>query len=377
MLKLPTLLVLLSGLAGVLLFARTNSDGAAHHLAFTLSDEGERMIDERFSVRAGGTLEVRVADADVQVETTAANEARVEVYLDGRNMDRAREYFRHLNFQVEQRGDAIVVSTNPPRNFRFDSHGGASIHVRATIPSRFNADVQTSDGDVVLGELQGRVTIQTSDGDIATQSLEGPHISLRTSDGDIAAGEIRSEEAAIQTSDGDIALQAVVAAKISVRTSDGDIALMRLEGESDVMTSDGDIYVRAFRGPVLRARSSDGSIVAEDLVGEHVELRTSDGSISAKRVDSHLQARTSSGDIAVEVLKSGNVELQTSDGDIVIAAPAGLAADLHLKGGRVQVSSALAFEGRLEEDEAQGTLNGGGHTLTARTSDGTVVLKAH
>ena len=61
----------------------------------------ETMIDERFSVNEGGTLEVNVGDADVEVVPGASDEVHVEVILAARNLsDKAREYFEKQNFTV-------------------------------------------------------------------------------------------------------------------------------------------------------------------------------------------------------------------------------------------------------------------------------------
>ena len=68
----PTILLVLAAL----LFFAPNS------VAQDRDDrEQETMIDERFSVNEGGTLEVNVGDADVKVVPGASDEVHVEVIL--------------------------------------------------------------------------------------------------------------------------------------------------------------------------------------------------------------------------------------------------------------------------------------------------------
>ena len=98
----------------------------------------ETMIDERFSVDEGGTLEVNVGDADVEVVPGASDEVHVEVILAARNLsDKAREYFEKQNFKVTQSGNTVRVETDPRRRIRIswnDWRNHPSIYVRVSVP---------------------------------------------------------------------------------------------------------------------------------------------------------------------------------------------------------------------------------------------------
>lgn len=72
----------------------------------------------------------------------------------------------------------------------------------------------------------------------------------------------------------------------------------------------------------------------------------------------------------------GMLDVRTSGGHVTVSVPGGVGYDLELRGSRVR-SDLANFSGQLERDEVEGTVNGGGARLFARTSGGTVRLNFH
>ena len=342
-----------------------------------VTSEGELMIEERFKVSAGDHLSVNVGDADIMVLTGETDEAHVEVYLESNNMSKAREYFENQRFEVKQEAGTVYVLTRPVRkNYSGIRFGSMNIQVKVAIPSEFNVNLKTSDGDVALEELEGEVSISTSDGDIATGNVVGSDFMVRTSDGDIRTESIESETVSITTSDGDIKAYDIIADDVSIRTSDGDIGARNIEGNAAISTSDGDLRVNSFSGSELALRTSDGEIMADEVDAETSQFQTSDGNIRLKRVRGSLTAKTSSGDVYAEIEEAGSeIYLNTVDGDIELSVPGNLGAELSLKGERVRVSSSFSFDGQLKKNHADGVINGGGTRIEARTSDGSVIFR--
>lgn len=325
--------------------------------------EGEVMIEERYDVREGGTLRVNVPGADVEVLPGSNDQAEVTVYLEGRDMDKARTYFESLNFEVYQKGDVVAIEAESKnKKWGWNSwkrNGGARILVKARIPERFNTDLKTSGGDVTVIRLEGRTELSTSGGDVTLGTLSGPTILARTSGGDIKAESVRGDAAVeLKTSGGDLALGDISGATLHIQTSGGDVKANHLTGETIKLgTSGGDIYLKEVDGD-LTARTSGGDINIQTLAGDVV-------------------AGTSGGDIEVRLERTSAVELKTSGGSIDITAPAALEANLELKGGRVQVADAFQFAGTMKKNRAQGALNGGGPRLYASTSGGKITLNVN
>lgn len=341
--------------------------------------EHETMINERFSVGAGDMLEVDVGDADVEVVTGTSNEVHVEVVLAARDLsDDAREYFERQNLTVTQSGSTVRVQTAEQRRFNFnwrDWRNHPSIYVLVTAPETFDADLRTSDGDINVERLAGNVRLRTSDGDVIVGGLRGANLTLITSDGDIRVDDLEGQTVDIQTSDGDLDFGTTIADRITARTSDGDIRARSLSGDADVRTSDGDIDIASASGPAFYARTADGDITIDKLAAASSTVRTSDGDITVRGIEGDLNVSGSSAYIRLELTRPGEVTATSSDGDISISLPASHGADLRLRGDNVRIARDLDFEGRIEEEDASGALNGGGPLIEARTSDGDVTVR--
>ena len=359
----------------LLLFASTTL--AAPNNVGTL--DREKVLDKRFPVSEGGLLEIAVGDSDVEVVVGSSNEIHVEVWVEGRDMEVAREYFKHQRFSAEADGNTVRVRTDAKTSFRLDWRNWRNhpqILTRIEVPERFDANLRTSDGDVAVERMRGDIQIRTSDGDVRVGSLAGPRISLDTSDGDIEADELEADTITLDTSDGDILLGTVSADQISLRTSDGDLRARQLLGNVDAKTSDGDIRFDRVDATTFSARTSDGDLTIDELRASQSTVRSSDGSISLRRVTGSLDV-SGSDDIRLDLVDPATISVNSADGDIDITAPASLSADLYLRGDDVRIARSFNFRGELKDERAEGNINGGGPMIEAKSSDGEVRLRAN
>ncbi len=299
----------------------------------------EAAIQKRFDVEDGGRLRVQVPGANVDIETGGSGSAEVVVFISGRDIERAREHFDRLHYEVYQSGTEIVVKTSPERRFRWNISGRSGLRVRvlARVPAVFDADITTSGGNIALQDLDGRVALKTSGGNVSVSRVRGPEVHIATSGGNVSVGQIEADNVQLATSGGDIK---------------GDI----LEGQSvDLRTSGGDIRFAAVHGST-KARTSGGRIQVEGMRGD-------------------LDAVTSGGRIEVAMLEEHATTLRTSGGNIVIHAPRDLHADVSLRGGSVKLDPSFQVAGRVRPQSADGIINGGGVRIDASTSGGSVRLQ--
>ena len=301
---------------------------------------GDLKFDETFTLDAGDRLRVEVQDSDVQIIEGNNASARVEVFVSARGSEKADEYFDDSRFRARLNDNTLLVETRFPRhrNWSFwDSYRHVDMHIIVTIPRGTSARLRTDDGDIRVEKLQGDLRAATSDGDIIVGAIDGKVISLATSDGDVRAGALKAEEVEVKSSDGDVRAKQIVAEIITFSTSDGDVVIGSAHGETMSMnSSDGDITVGAEAGK--------------------------------------LSARTSDGDITITIQGSTVLNLRTHDGDVRIEAPAGIKADLDLRGERVRVSGDVNIKGEVGRQRVVGELGGGGASIVARTSDGSISL---
>jgi len=324
---------------------------------FEHDGDGELMIRKEFDVSPGGDLNIKVPGADVEIVSATSDRAEILVFLDARDMDKARTYFEDLDFEVGSDGNKVYVNANSADKNRWgwNRHGHAHITVRAAIPSQFNADVSTSGGDISVEHLNGELKLATSGGDIELGAIEGREINVTTSGGDIDAGSL-SGRVKLTTSGGDIDLGSVNGSEISVRTSGGDIDAGMLEAPNvDVRTSGGDISLGTVKGDAV--------------------VKTSGGDIEVGQLAGGLDAATSGGDIEVHLTATAGLSLSTTGGSIDIHGPSNLGADLQLRGSEVEVAGSVRFEGTKKKNVVDGVVNGGGPKISATSSGGEITLE--
>ncbi len=288
-----------------------------HVVRVVQSTSDETMIDETFKVRPGGLLDVAVGHADVEIKTTDGTEARVVVTLSARDMEKGREFFESRNFEVRQDGNRIVVKTNPRKGSWSWNSGRVDIDVDISIPAEFNADIAMSHGDLEAGPLQGNLDLKSSHGDVEVAEANGEYFKIKLSHGDVEVGRVSARTVELMNSHGDLEVGMIAAEDISARSSHGDMAL-----------------------GIKEARSMD-------ITNAHGEV-----------------------ELAMSSPVGGSI--RNSHGDIDIEMHDGTAMTLDLQGSHVSVGSSMNFSGTATSEKIEGTLNGGGPLLKARTSHGSI-----
>src|SRR5206468_11465933 len=87
----------------------------------------------------------------------------------GGSQAQADELFANHDVTFRQDGNTVsVIGRNKKDQFRFGNFRQPSLQVRyeIRIPRKYNADLNTSGGDIRLGELEGAVSTRTSSGSI-------------------------------------------------------------------------------------------------------------------------------------------------------------------------------------------------------------------
>jgi len=293
----------------------------AERVAVKSNSDEDVMIDRTFDVRTGQNLFVDVQHSDVEIETSNTRQARIRVMASGSNMARVREMFEEMNFDVGQSGDEVFVTSDRRNSNWNDNWSNFDVDVVISIPSEFNLNVESTHGDVELGDVMGEVTLETTHGDVAAGVIRGARLELKTTHGDIEADALESESISLQTSHADIEVGEVNSRMFSAKTSHSDIEIDAIWGESRMTTSHGDIRFR---------------------------LMTNNGA-----------------------------DLKTSHGDITVFVPSDLSARLDIQGARVSLDRNFRLNGDVEKDEIRGEINGGGNLIKARTTHGSIELRAN
>jgi hypothetical protein len=288
----------------------------------------ERVIEKTFAVSPGGTVLVETQGGNIEVKPVSGDQVKVTAIQRFRtdSESEADEIARDLRLNIDQAGNdvsAVAKYEGTRKGGWFGNNRGVSVDFVVTVPARSNVNLRTSGGNLVIGDLTGKVDARTSGGDVRIGAVDGP-INARTSGGNIRVREAKQSLAA--------------------NTSGGDIQVERAAAGADLDTSGGNIHIGE-SGGAIDARTSGGNIYARFA-----------GSVAA---DTSL--RTSGGNVTVDV-----------------APGAAFALDASTSGGSVRFSGAeiAVTQGQNGKSKLVGTVNGGGPALRLRTSGGDVRVAA-
>jgi DUF4097 and DUF4098 domain-containing protein YvlB len=163
--------------------------------------------------------------------------------------------------------------------------------------------------------------------------------------------------------------------EISARTGGGTIDLKDIVGSVKLNTSGGDVSARNVNGTV-RLRTSGGQITADNVRGD-VDANTSGGDVRLLNIDGSIKGHTSGGSVRASLQGANRgISASTSGGDVELILPRNTTGNVSAStsGGNVTtdlpITTTVVKEGRLE-----GTLNGGGQSIEARTSGGNIRLR--
>ena len=165
---------------------------------------------------------------------------------------------------------------------------------------------------------------------------------------------------------------------LKVETGDGEIHASGLSGNVDLGTRDGSMTVSAMSG-VLRFHTGDGAIDGSDLDGQ-CDAVSGDGSIKLSGRFDLLKTRSGDGKIVINAAHGSKMDsgwsVQSGDGEIEVAVPGDLRAnvDASTGDGHITTDIPITVSGGLSKTRVQGTLNGGGQSLTIHTGDGSIRL---
>lgn len=287
----------------------------------------ERVVEKTFTVQPGGVLKVETQGGDIRVQTSA--DATVKVVarekIRASTDAEADEILQKLALTIEQSADgvsAIAKYEKKLAGFHWGSWPPVQVDFTVTVPANYNVELKTSGGDVVVGNLNGKVYARTSGGDVTLGKITGDI------DGGTSGGNVRLEEGL---------------AAVKLGTSGGDVRVGRAVGPTDLGTSGGDIDI--------------------------------------KSVENTLEAETSGGDVNAGIAGAlkGNCKLSTSGGRVRVTVDQGVAFDLDAatSGGDVDATGlTITIErGGSGRSRLAGKVNGGGPLLKLRSSGGDIIVQ--
>lgn len=314
-------------------------------------------LTKSFANNSISNVEVKTSGGSISIEGVSPAEARVEVYVSPNNngnlpkeeVKRRLEADYDLNVSVSN-NKVTAIARPKERNMNWKKSLNISFKVFA--PKNANSDLATSGGSISLKNLSGSHDFATSGGSLHVDNLTGE------TDGKTSGGSIH------------VANSKNV---IKLATSGGSIHADNCDGNIQLATSGGSLYLTGLKGNI-HANTSGGSVNGSNVQGE-LSTNTSGGSIRLSDMMCSLETSTSGGSIDVAIKAFGKyLKISNSSGNINLQIPGDKGANLSLAGQRITVPPLNNFNGKVDKEEVEGKLNGGGIPVTVRAGSGRINL---
>jgi DUF4097 and DUF4098 domain-containing protein YvlB len=273
----------------------------------------------------GGTVIVRAAGGDLQVDTTGREQA-VDVQVDNKAVQVqeicGKDVVQFTGMTLEENRGAVAWRIVTPRNVNLDL---VTMTGNITVGDvNGNAELRTAGGSVTAGNISGRAVLVTQAGSVKSGNIGG-NAEVRSQGGTLEVGDIAGN-AEFHTTAGIIRAGNISG---SVNAQSGQTISIRRAGEVRA-TSAGDISIDDARR--INAKSGGGSITSRRVRGP-VQAHTESGDIRLDSAASWVEASTGLGSIYVR-LEPDNLDgdlhmnLQTGNGDVTVSLPPRLRASI-------------------------------------------------
>jgi hypothetical protein len=338
------------------------------------SDQPSDYQSKSFAVQKGGTLRVDVDPGAVRIEPWSKDEVLVEAEgIDERHPER---------LIMEKSGNTVTVK------YRDSRHHVDHLQFIINVPSQFNTDIQTTGGSVTQKDvLTGKFSAETKGGSIKIEHIIGS-VDVETGGGSIRAEKIEGD-ATMETGGGSI-VTGTVTGILSAETGGGSIRFRNVGGKTNASTGGGSIVVEDAAAPI--DLSTGGGSVNVHGGNNGVKVRTGGGSIQMDNITGYVIAATGGGSVNVELMPKGNDNstITTGGGRITLSVPENAKATIdatiddrdewrgrHERSRIISDFKADTYEGDDESEEVHAVyrLNGGGSTITLKTSNSDIRIE--
>ena len=287
----------------------------------------ERRVDRHFEISAVASLRIDTFSGSVHVNQgdSSAIEITVIEQCDVEKEATMEERLRNLDLRIEQKASEVSITTRYHRHLAWTWQAWPPVMLtyEIKVPRRCDVEVITRDGSIVVGALQGRVSLTNESGKIFTGEIDG-QVKARSYSGEIAV--------------------TACTGPVDVRTTSGNIIVGRAKGRTQLTSAGGYIDLQEAAGEVaIRGNGTDAKIGFASPIKAGADIATSGGNI---------------------VLTMDNTSACTLD---LTSSVFGRVKARHI--------TIVATSGGLNHSFLVGTVNGGGPRIVANADGGNVLVR--
>lgn len=173
--------------------------------------------------------------------------------------------------------------------------------------------------------------------------------------------------------------------EINARTVNGHVEVSGIDGRVEAKSTNGDVLVSKIIGEI-RASTTNGNIEIIDVTGDIIAGTVNQSIEIRDVVSSRIRATTTNGSIRAEFVvdENGVYDYRTTNGSITVYIPDDSKVDVEIRCRSRQLRSDFDFfdndrreRNRWSMRTYSGEINGGGASLSARTTNGKVNLRSN
>ena len=298
------------------------------------SDRPASVVNHTVRAASGETLTLDL-ETGSSIEVTPWDEPRVNVTVFFRDDD-AEE----TNVHVGRDANGVLIRSRHNEHVQVQS---TSLRMQIRTPRRFNMDLQSAGGDVILTGLEGTFRGTTGGGQILLDKMKG------TADLTTGGGEVHVTDSHLDgdvtTGGGGVRIERTTGS-ISGSSGTGPVSKTDKRGRASISRSGGDVVLSE---AVDQSVSTGGGDIHIARGSGYVAASTGGGNVRLERMAGSVVATTGGGDIEVTMESTGgeqNVDISTGSGKVIVELPADFDARLDLE------TAYTASYGRVAEIES-------------------------
>jgi len=357
--------------------------------------------DQTFAVGQAAALDVESSLGAITVTGGAGHAIVVHAHKTGWGGDQteANAALAALKISLTQTGNAVVVQVEPSVGLVLPIKGrNNSVDFTIEVPADAVVKAHTGFGEVQVTGAAGGTDASTSNGRIGARQVGGA-VRLASAFGAVTLEDATPSSVTASSSNGAVTLNQVTAsgavelhsdfgsleytggqaASLLARTSNGKVTLSNLSiaGLANARSDFGSLTLTQVAAGSYAVNSSNGSVSIDGAAGA-VQASSDFGRVTVLHgVGATLDLHSSNGPVAYSgTLGAGPHSLTSDFGSIALSLPASAGANLDLSTSFGDIHSALPVttNGDLSRGHWTGVLNGGGPSVTAKTSNGSITL---
>lgn len=227
---------------------------------------GTFKLDEDYKMSPTGTIKLSSSDAKVKI--IGSNRATAHVKVDREVTTRGVTFgSEEFTVEVEERnGNLEIRERSASTHVGIIGYHYERYNIDIEAPIGVSLIIQGDDGDFIIRNINGEISMDVDDGDIELYSCKGNAFSFRLDDGDLAMDE-GAGKLDIDADDADIRIARGKFSRILADLDDGDLIIetsLDDRGEYSIRTQDGlvDLVVLG-GGGIFDIRHDDGRVTTE------------------------------------------------------------------------------------------------------------------